>query len=562
MAAAVFIYGPALSAPFFFSDDAALVFSPALQAPVDWRSLATLFTPAARPEYYPIRDLSYMLDLHVLGGDPSAFRAHSLALHFLNSWLITRILRHFGVSSLLAALFGGAWCLWPAQAETVVWISSRRDLLALFFTLLSVLSYLRYQRTGSARFGALALLCFFLGLLGKVTYGLLPGSFILWCVLTRRRTDRWAIAAAVLGVFWLAWQAQFISSVHRNSISLPLLLRWQLSLAALGRMAAGLVHAKWIALDVETAGAWWLTGKRFFTFLGGGIWIAWMGGAWYAWRRARDGLLLALFLAVAAYAIYAGVLTELKSFYAGRYIVPAFTVLFVAGAVFWARFFREKSGGAALALAAGFLLVAAQTPRQVALWSSSIGASLHAVSLYPDNIALKSQLLAGFWNAGMPEQARALAVDIEGRCASQADVDGVDPCWFFYAHAKRVSEWTNQAPAAAHFETLLIGSMERRGWHSSRLWKFKRALRTGGGVEEAFRAWDEWQERKVLPEHRVLHWLGVCFVEGEGVARAVFQDFMSRRLIDKRAVDEALSEVRRKPPAGCYESFSGREIHQ
>lgn len=117
-----------------------------------------------RPNYRPVRFLSYALDYQIARGldpdfdggapPPWIFHATNLVLHLLNALLVGLIARR---------LLGPGWGPWflalvfalhPVQTEAVVYISGRRDVLSLFFFLAALLLYLGPSRAGLLRPGA------------------------------------------------------------------------------------------------------------------------------------------------------------------------------------------------------------------------------------------------------------------------------------------------------------------------------------------------------------------------------------------------------------------------
>lgn len=168
---AALAFSPVLTAGLVTPEDADLLRGARRDAR-SWRDAAEAFARVETPEgtggyYRPLTSLSFAIDAR-LARDPVArvFQSHltNLLLHAINAALLFTLLR------LLALLWKGAaatgvddrqevatW-LWPAllalgfalhplQVESVAWLTQRMTLLATFFSLLTMLAYVRYRTT-------------------------------------------------------------------------------------------------------------------------------------------------------------------------------------------------------------------------------------------------------------------------------------------------------------------------------------------------------------------------------------------------------------------------------
>ncbi len=203
------VHWPVLSARAISIDDQQyLIENPLVQSP-GWNSIRRFFGEVLAPStvegyYHPLSMISLMVDV-ALGGSPdnlAPFRRTNLLLHLANAALLLVILRSLFTgtagfantrsesktaaarpthprptnnsimpAAMLAVLI---LALHPLAVEPVAWISERKTLLAAFFSLLSMLTYLRFvqhRRTGSL---VSSLLCYLAALLSKPTSLPLP----------------------------------------------------------------------------------------------------------------------------------------------------------------------------------------------------------------------------------------------------------------------------------------------------------------------------------------------------------------------------------------------------
>jgi Flp pilus assembly protein TadD len=141
------------------------------------------------------------------GMDARAYHFTNVLLHATNAVLFTFVALRLlaartgqaasGPALVCAAAFAGLFFgAHPLRVESVAWVTERRDLLSSFFFLASVLFYLQWVRRArnrDPRAYALALGCFVLGLLSKVSVVVLPVVLLVIDAypLGRTRTESW-----------------------------------------------------------------------------------------------------------------------------------------------------------------------------------------------------------------------------------------------------------------------------------------------------------------------------------------------------------------------------------
>jgi len=135
--------------------------------------------------WHPLTTLSHVLDYQWFGRDASGHHAVSVLLHAVGSVLaflaLNRLTGAPWASAACAAFF--AWH--PLRAESVAWVSERKDVLSGVFFFATLWAYAGYARGGIAarasRSGwyVLALLAFLLGLLSKSMLVTLPFVLLL-----------------------------------------------------------------------------------------------------------------------------------------------------------------------------------------------------------------------------------------------------------------------------------------------------------------------------------------------------------------------------------------------
>lgn len=102
--------------------------------------------PPGRSPYRPITSLSYALSWTMADGAPFPFHAFNVALHAVNTALVTGLLTVLGAAPLLALVGGALFAVHPVHSEAIANGVGRGDALMTLFILLGVLAYLRPWR--------------------------------------------------------------------------------------------------------------------------------------------------------------------------------------------------------------------------------------------------------------------------------------------------------------------------------------------------------------------------------------------------------------------------------
>ncbi len=174
------VYHTTLNAEFVQWDDDLLVFdNPAVQSITPW-SLKQIFTTYDPELYIPLTLFTYQLNSVIGGSDPLVYHLTNIFLHGSSAialagimWMLTRKRSIAIVTSLLFAIH-------PLHTEAVSWISARKDVLALVFFLLCILTYLVYADREKKKWWHISLACFLCALLSKVIAITLPVVLVLF----------------------------------------------------------------------------------------------------------------------------------------------------------------------------------------------------------------------------------------------------------------------------------------------------------------------------------------------------------------------------------------------
>lgn len=149
----------------------------------------------------PMRELTYIPEYMLFGSHPTGYHIQQLLWHGANGCLLLVLFIALGLEPLYALLAAIFFLVHPLQAESVANISHRKELLALFFALLSLLSYVKAVSSSGLRrvilllFVVIAYVC---ALLSNQTAITLPLLLVLYDYLYLRPNQRLVLARPAL----------------------------------------------------------------------------------------------------------------------------------------------------------------------------------------------------------------------------------------------------------------------------------------------------------------------------------------------------------------------------
>ncbi len=188
---------PALMADFVDWDDDDLLFATTAYRLLDADSLHWMFTTSYAGHFQPLTWLTYSFDWAIWGRNAFGYHLTNVLLHALTALAVCFLARRLMTcacqngrwsdflapvqscdrslvlcSTLAAALFA----IHPLRAESVAWLSERRDVLSGFFLVTAVVAYLRFAASSEKPrlWYGVALALQFLSLLAKATAATLP----------------------------------------------------------------------------------------------------------------------------------------------------------------------------------------------------------------------------------------------------------------------------------------------------------------------------------------------------------------------------------------------------
>ncbi len=137
------------------------------------------FTAVHDANWIPLTWISLMLDTDIYGVRPGGYHITNALLHAANTVLLLLALSRATGNVLRSGFVAALFALHPLHVESVAWIAERKDVLSIFFGLLSLWTYVRYA-TGARRWNlAVSWLCLVCSLAAKQTLVTLPFVLLL-----------------------------------------------------------------------------------------------------------------------------------------------------------------------------------------------------------------------------------------------------------------------------------------------------------------------------------------------------------------------------------------------
>jgi hypothetical protein len=182
------IFGRTVSFGFqSFDDDLLITNNPIVLNPT-LESLKAAFTSYDPELYVPLTTLSYQVTVVLAGLNAGIFHLINVFLHIATSLLVVWFLLILTQKKPLALVAGLLFLIHPVNVEAVAWIAGRKDVLAGFFAVASLVAYTSHARSGDRQKFIVSLLLFLLAVLSKPSVLPLPAVFVLIDLILERRT--------------------------------------------------------------------------------------------------------------------------------------------------------------------------------------------------------------------------------------------------------------------------------------------------------------------------------------------------------------------------------------
>jgi Flp pilus assembly protein TadD len=175
LGAVLLVYLPALRGGFVWDDEQLITGNPLLRT---FSGLIEIWSGGRTADYFPMTNTVFWIEHHLFGDNPIAYHAINILLQAADAVLVWLVLRRLKIPG---AWFAGLiFGIHPIHVQSVAWISELKNVLAIFFMLLSILCFLEIDAKPRARRSyILALIFFVLALLSKTQVVFMPIALLL-----------------------------------------------------------------------------------------------------------------------------------------------------------------------------------------------------------------------------------------------------------------------------------------------------------------------------------------------------------------------------------------------
>lgn len=169
------VFGQTIRYPFVHYDDQKYVYeNQRITAGLTAAGCVAAFTRFHAENWHPITTLSHMLDCQLWGLNPAGHHAANVLLHVIAAMLLFHLLKTMTGRMWRSAFVAAIFAIHPLRAESVAWISERKDVLSGVFFMLTIAAYLRYVRRPARSRYLIVTVVFLLGLMSKPSLVTLP----------------------------------------------------------------------------------------------------------------------------------------------------------------------------------------------------------------------------------------------------------------------------------------------------------------------------------------------------------------------------------------------------
>jgi len=192
------VFGQTSGFGFVNYDDPTSVYeNPVVEKGLSAHAVGWAFTHAQVANWIPLTTLSHMLDCQVFGLHAGGHHLVNVLWHAANAMLLFLVLRQLTGSLWRSAFVAALFAVHPLRAESVAWVSERKDVLSGFFFLLTIGAYVHHVGKPSRAGYVVMVLLFALGLLAKAWWRRCRLCCCCWI------GGRWA--ACTIGGSFFAW---------------------------------------------------------------------------------------------------------------------------------------------------------------------------------------------------------------------------------------------------------------------------------------------------------------------------------------------------------------------
>jgi tetratricopeptide (TPR) repeat protein len=219
-----------------------------VQSGLTLRGLIWAFKTMHAGHWHPLTWLSHMLDCQLYGLNAGGHHLTNLVFHIASTLLLFLVLRQMTGALYRSCFVAALFALHPLRVESVAWVTERKDVLSVFFWMLTMWAYIRYVEQPKLQRYLLALLSFTLGLMSKPTVVTLPFVLLL--------LDYWPLGRFQLTPSSMNPKSPISKSINPSARRMRILYLVREKIPFFGLCAASIVLTIFAAGRGEAIGTW------------------------------------------------------------------------------------------------------------------------------------------------------------------------------------------------------------------------------------------------------------------------------------------------------------------
>jgi protein O-mannosyl-transferase len=163
-----FVFGQTIRFPFINFDDPEYVYEvPEINQGMNAHDIVWAFTRVPSPIWSPLTNLSHMIEAQIYGMNAGGYHLTNVVLHSIGAVLVFLVLLQATGALWRAAFVAAFFAIHPLRAESVAWITERKDVLSGVFFMLTLWAYIIYARKPGVLRYCLVFVAFACGLMSK-----------------------------------------------------------------------------------------------------------------------------------------------------------------------------------------------------------------------------------------------------------------------------------------------------------------------------------------------------------------------------------------------------------
>ncbi|TWT59819.1 hypothetical protein [Rubinisphaera italica] len=197
------VFGISVTFDFVNWDDPWYIHRNPLVQSWSFQNLYGICTETVTRNFAPLTIFSYLIDHSLWGKWAGGYHLTNVLLHGINAILVFLLVRQITTRHVFALVVALLFAIHPIQIESVVWISARKGLLSSAFILLSLLFWLKRERTSQDELSGTIL--FVVALMCKASAVVVPGIVFVYDIIVRRRSFADSLARQFVSGLLAIW---------------------------------------------------------------------------------------------------------------------------------------------------------------------------------------------------------------------------------------------------------------------------------------------------------------------------------------------------------------------